>query len=257
MSCRCETGTRGVSHIGPKGVGCFALGRAGDCLWDDSELEPCTPADDKCPALCEELEARYAADAKKVFDAEARYSACHEGWCHSVLRIEDACFADRSYQNGRSYDCSLSDEDILARETQARVPKQLPKCSELPETGGTCVRDAPNAERDCVQRPEGEWQGIPVCAPYPPCSSSDHCGVALACIDSKCRGCTQDDQCANGEGCVLDHCVPEANIGCHVRADCKAGELCILNGLTSGTVRANEDTRAYCQGSSGGSSMKR
>jgi hypothetical protein len=80
----------------------------------------------------------------------------------------------------------------------------------------------------------------------PPCEMSSACGLALACVDNFCGPCTADAQCAQGEGCVLDHCVRQELIGCRHRADCAGGGYCILSGLTGGTVRGNEDMRAYC-----------
>jgi hypothetical protein len=35
-----------------------------------------------------------------------------------VLRIEDACYADHSFASGRSFDCDLSDSEILERAAQ-------------------------------------------------------------------------------------------------------------------------------------------
>jgi hypothetical protein len=32
-----------------------------------------------------------------------------------VLRIEDACYADYSFESGRRFDCKLSDSEILDR----------------------------------------------------------------------------------------------------------------------------------------------
>jgi hypothetical protein len=107
-------------YIGPTGAGCFVRGRAGDCLWDDSEFESCTAGEPVCAAICDELNRRYAADAANLFDVELRYSACEEGACHHVLRIDAACYADYSFENGRGYDCTLSDAEILTREGSAQ-----------------------------------------------------------------------------------------------------------------------------------------
>lgn len=118
MACTCQT-SNGWLYIGPKGAGCFARGRAGDCLWDDSEFEPCTPGDPKCTAECDELSKRYAADAARSFKVELRSSTCRSGSCRHVLHIEDACFTDRSIASGRRFDCTLTDAAILDREDAA------------------------------------------------------------------------------------------------------------------------------------------
>ncbi|HET8935784.1 MAG TPA: hypothetical protein VFN67_20190 [Polyangiales bacterium] len=119
MACTCLT-SNGWLYIGPRGAGCYARGRAGDCLWDDTEFETCSMGDPACPAMCEELAQRYAADAAKSFDVEVRYSTCEDSSCHYVLRIEDVCYADRSFDSGRRFSCELSDSEILEREIKAQ-----------------------------------------------------------------------------------------------------------------------------------------
>lgn len=119
MACTCLT-SNGWLYIGPRGAGCYARGRAGDCLWDDSEFETCSMGDPACPAMCEELAQRYAADAAKSFDVEVRSSTCEDSSCHYVLRIEDTCYADHSYESGRRFNCELSDSEILEREIKAQ-----------------------------------------------------------------------------------------------------------------------------------------
>jgi hypothetical protein len=104
-------------------------------------------------------------------------------------------------------------------------------------------------------RLEGEWQGNPVCGPYPPCDRPDGCGLARACIDEVCGACTQDSQCAPGEGCAFDHCLLRANIECRTRSECSSGAVCISSGYTGGTARSNEDMRAYCLSANGGTPM--
>jgi hypothetical protein len=119
--CLCDGAGRGSAVIGPKGVGCSAAGRAGDCLWDDTDYEPCDETDDICPELCSELEKRYEADAKVTHDAELRSSGCDMGgYCHWVVRVDDSCIADRSHEQARTHGCSLSDREILEQEQQAQ-----------------------------------------------------------------------------------------------------------------------------------------
>jgi hypothetical protein len=228
-------------------------------LWDDGEYEPCSSgADDSCPQLCKELEARYQADAKATHDAQLRSSSCDtSGSCHWVVRVEERCIADRSYEHARTHDCSLSDREILAQEQQAQdLARQRASCTADAGSGSNCRAIKPPAPEECAPRPADEWQGLRVCPPRPPCSESATCGVALACIEGKCNACSGDEQCAVGEGCALDHCMPTAQISCRVRADCKEGELCMLNGISNG-LRGNADMRAYCQGPSGGAAHKR
>ena len=119
MACTCQT-SNGWIYIGPKGAGCFARGRAGDCLWDDTEFEPCSAGDPKCAGECEELQRRYAADAARSFKVEVRVSTCRAGSCRHVLRVENFCYTDRSIDSGGRFDCKLSDSDILDREDHAQ-----------------------------------------------------------------------------------------------------------------------------------------
>lgn len=118
LACTCLT-SNGWIYIGPDGAGCFARGRAGDCLWDDSEFKACTRGDPTCPAACEELGKRYAADAAKSFDVTVRDSTCREGSCRHVLRIANACYTDRSIDSGRHFDCNLSAAEIFDHEDAA------------------------------------------------------------------------------------------------------------------------------------------
>jgi len=101
-------------------------------------------------------------------------------------------------------------------------------------------------------RAEGEWQGMRVRLDRQPiCAGGQSCGLALACKDSRCGPCLSDDECAEGEVCVLDHCVLEDAVGCTSRQDCEDGSLCALSGYTAG-LRGNEDMRAFCLATSGG-----
>jgi hypothetical protein len=254
MACICSTGGSGALFIGPEGAGCYAYGRAGDFLLSDQDYEPCDPEQDTCAAQCQAFEARFAADARASFDVEVRFSSCaDDGFCRSVLRIEDRCYADHAYAVGRAYACSLSDKEILARDKEAQKADPVPSCSDSNQDGGVCSEDSPApSEDDCVTRPDAEWQGLRVCPPYPPCEESAYCGLALACISGECRACTSDEQCAPGEGCVLDHCLLQEQIMCRGRNDCKTGELCALSGYTGGSARSNEDMRSYCLSLDGG-----
>ncbi len=97
-------------------------------------------------------------------------------------------------------------------------------------------------------RKSGDWDGMRVdLSRRPPCETSLHCSFAKACIDGACGPCTADEQCAGGERCVLDHCVPAANASCRSRTDCGADEMCVLSGYSDG-ARHNADMRAYCLG---------
>lgn len=74
-----------------------------------------------------------------------------------------------------------------------------------------------------------EWQGMKVDVTHSlHCTGVDRCPRGMACVGGTCEPCTQDGQCAPGELCAMDHCVPEANVKCRSRVGCGAEELCFL-----------------------------
>jgi hypothetical protein len=102
-------------------------------------------------------------------------------------------------------------------------------------------------------RDEGEWQGMQVnTAAQALCDTSSRCGLGMACHGGTCGPCAADDECAAGEACVLDHCVPRAQVACRSRRDCAGGEeLCVLTGYSS-DPRGNAAMMAKCQPAQGG-----
>lgn len=82
------------------------------------------------------------------------------------------------------------------------------------------------------------------------CDVSARCGLAMACLSGNCRPCTQDNECADGEGCVRASCVLRANIGCRTSGDCSERDECLLSGLTS-DPRNNAGLAAACRPTSG------
>ena len=132
-ACECHVdGSSGTLAVGPVGLDCFALGRGGDCLWQGNDFDGCQVGEaGACDTVCADLEQRLADDAAKEFDAEPVYDACREHTCHSVVRIGERCFADRSYTESRSYDCTLGGEAILAAHDADVMPAEKPL---LPQT---------------------------------------------------------------------------------------------------------------------------
>lgn len=124
-ACECSNADGGSLSVGPAGLGCFAYGRGGDCLWDDSEWSGCEVGKkDACKDVCAEFEKRIADDAARTFDTRVVYTACDAAtMCHDVVEIDGRCYADRSYQNGRDYDCALGGEEILARNAEDSHPQ--------------------------------------------------------------------------------------------------------------------------------------
>jgi hypothetical protein len=132
-ACQCQVeGGSGTLTVGPVGLDCFALGRGGDCLWQGSDFDGCQVGEaSACDTTCADLQQRLADDAAKELDVESVYDSCHEHTCHNVVRIGERCFADRSYNEGRSYDCALGGEAILTAHDADTTPAAKPP---LPDT---------------------------------------------------------------------------------------------------------------------------
>lgn len=99
---------------------------------------------------------------------------------------------------------------------------------------------------DRSSRAPSEWQGMQFdVADASECRVEHSCGLALACIEERCGPCVRDDQCENGEACVLDHCLLRSNVHCRRASDCPNDDLCILTGI-SDDPRGNGDMNAIC-----------
>ena len=124
-ACACELEGGGSRTIGPVGLGCYAAGRGGDCLWSDDEFSGCDLTDpNACAGVCAELETRLEADAARTFQTELIHAACEEGNCRSVVSIDGRCYANRQYGAGQDYDCALGVEAILGAHAAASQPPE-------------------------------------------------------------------------------------------------------------------------------------
>ncbi|MDQ2644816.1 MAG: hypothetical protein M3020_13455 [Myxococcota bacterium] len=131
-SCVCYLSGGGARALGPAGVDCFVYGRGGDCLAPGPDFAGCDVNDPtSCDEACAELEPALEADAARTFEASSFYQACENQLCQTVIELDGRCFPEQSYQSGRSYDCALGAEAILAAEREAR---QAPNHEALPET---------------------------------------------------------------------------------------------------------------------------
>jgi len=93
-----------------------------------------------------------------------------------------------------------------------------------------------------------EWQGMLVNTTFQAlCDRSSSCGLAMACLEGRCGPCSGDRNCERGERCVLQHCIPTEQAVCASRADCPAGEVCMLSGV-SDDPRGNRSMKSYCSG---------
>lgn len=127
-SCVCYGEDNGSISVGPRGVGCFALGRAGECLYDDHEFAGCTLGAEsaQCEQVCGELGARFARDAARVHETEVLYASCDQNRCRGVLRVDQRCVVYGAIDSGRSYDCALGAAAILAAHDQDVTPPRPP-----------------------------------------------------------------------------------------------------------------------------------
>ena len=113
-TCRCPIDGWGNGSLGPVGLGCFARGRGGECLFDETDFAGCNP--DKpasCDDACELLYSRVQENAKRIFDTEVLDSACVEQRCRTVIRIGNVCFPKGAEREFDGYDCNLGAEGIL------------------------------------------------------------------------------------------------------------------------------------------------
>jgi hypothetical protein len=155
-ACDCSLEGSGSLMIGPVGLGCYVYGRAGDCLFDDSDFSGCTLAEsDKCQEVCEQLESKLDADAARTFETKVIYTTCERNSCHSVVEVDGRCFADFSYeQGGPSYDCSLGGEAILeahAKESSAPQFDTVPDESPAEEGTSGFIDISVNASASAVE----------------------------------------------------------------------------------------------------------
>jgi hypothetical protein len=128
------------------------------------------------------------------------------------------------------------------------LPGAAPASSPTPAQASSVASPADplNAPPRWRARPPGEWQGMLVdmnASPF--CESTSACGLAQSCRSGKCVACEADTDCAEGEQCVLDHCLKKTLVGCRSRSECRGQSLCVLSGYSSG-LRGNEDMRSFC-----------
>jgi hypothetical protein len=114
-----------------------------------------------------------------------------------------------------------------------------------PQPHSAAPPPAPSGPRWFPRAPD-EWQGMYVDLDMAPsCNESVDCGLALACVKGHCTACRRDDDCARGEGCSIDHCLPLNALECRRRGDCDEHHLCMLSGI-SPDPRGNETMRSTC-----------
>jgi len=92
LACECYvTGSADATTlVGPSGLICSNYGRRLDCIYRGSEFPGCDPADaTSCTAVCVDVAARYAANARVTWETEIRLARCENLHCYRVYRIGD------------------------------------------------------------------------------------------------------------------------------------------------------------------------
>ncbi|HEU4578407.1 MAG TPA: hypothetical protein VFS67_09140 [Polyangiaceae bacterium] len=141
-ACMCNFASGSGRMLGPAGIGCNVTGRAGDCLWTDAEFSGCSITDaHACDAPCADLAQRLTADAARTLQTELVYAGCEQGRCQNVVSIDNQCYANRSYQQGKSYDCALGAQGVLQA---AAIASQPPERQELPNNGNSPYQPGTN-----------------------------------------------------------------------------------------------------------------
>jgi hypothetical protein len=130
--CICDKADGGKLYIGPVGVGCYTVGRDGQCLFgDDGGYTDCDTNDpNACSAICEDAAARVEADSSRPVDTELLLAECRDSSCRSVVSLNGHCYGNRDYQAGREFDCSLGAEGILQASDASNAPPVLTPDSE-------------------------------------------------------------------------------------------------------------------------------
>lgn len=143
-ACQCNVaGTSGFLAIGPSGLGCYVYGRVGECLFGDKDFSYCELGETtQCTALCTELQRRLDADAARTHTGKVKYATCENYACHNVLEVDGRCYADRSYETARDYDCMLSGPEIIAQHKTGTATKPMGEVVEdqswySPDANGT------------------------------------------------------------------------------------------------------------------------
>ncbi len=174
----------------------------------------------------------------------------YRSWIHRVAGLGTlfaACYG-LAWLATRPQNAPPPPRPIPAASAQHQPPPPT-LAAEQPAPRAAAVADGLATVRYAPRDPR-EWQGMRVnLALQASCDISAHCGLAMACLDGRCGPCASDGDCAAGEGCAVQHCVPLANLGCRSAAGCKDPEArCLLSGI-SPDPRGNAEMHAYCSGS--------
>lgn len=141
--CDCEHDDGRSTMLGPNGLGCYLFGRGGDCLLSDDDFNGCEVNDPlSCTDACDLLQERLADDAARRFDTRVVEARCQSGACSSIVQIDDQCYVDGSYEQGRAYSCEDGSELIREQHEEDTAPPELIElppqdANYLPGTMGT------------------------------------------------------------------------------------------------------------------------
>jgi hypothetical protein len=218
-----------VRYPGNRPDGCSEYGRTpSSCVYCESDFPGCSVDDaTSCDVVCADMAVRYDAELRKTFSAVSRVARCGEDMlCQYVTEIDGLCYArDPSQKELPTFDCALSDEEILQNQNESYAPT----CSERPGASCATANDCPRGLAcddtarcvGCGNTCEGPTGGFVTCSGQP--------------------------TCAEGEACIQDRCLLQMNVECVNNGDCPSGTECRLSGIDASTGRGNRDTRSYCR----------
>jgi hypothetical protein len=206
--------------------GCSEYDRTSGCSYCEQEFPGCNIDDaSSCDAVCADFYQRQAREFARTFSARERLARCNaDNRCERLYELEGRCYVGAPGRpEARSYDCALSDAELLAQSELASVPS-------------------------CAARPDVS------------CSSASDCPAGLACKDGVCGPCVEQcvildsgstcrggGECAAGESCAADTCVPDANVTCRSFSDCGPDRVCAVSGVDWTQGRGNASTRSFCR----------
>jgi hypothetical protein len=208
--------------------GCSLFGRAGPCLYCASEFPGChLGSEDDCMAICEDAVERVQKEWDRSFIVDVRLARCVSNRCESVIEIDGVCYVRQVLPDSVGYDCSLSNEELLAK---GMNPNWEPACPAIPPQRCDTAADCPGG-LGCNAGECGACSGS--------CSYSDE--------DPSVYVCEGDAACLSGERCEFPLCVPVEQLACRGFDGCPSGQNCVLSGVEFNVTRGNDATSTVCQ----------
>jgi len=209
--------------------GCSEYTLVPGCLYCESEFPGCNIDEPtSCDAVCADFVARANQESARPISARERLARCVENRCQRLYEIDGKCYVGEPWRpEARGYDCSLSDDELLAKSELATEPS----CAARPAVSCASASDCPGGL--------GCKDGV--CAPCDQiCSAGSSSGDEASC--------TGGGACASGESCVASLCVLDGAVTCRGDSDCGYDRQCGASAVDWTSGRGNEHTRTFCAG---------